>query len=322
MRLAQFYSHGIRRLGVLVGDTVVDLALVRREVAMSEGYRSGTLDRLVQREAPLEIADFLALGQAGTDLANTAVAWVASRSAAENARLRSLGTIVPVAELTFAPTVSPSSTIFCVGFNYAAHAAEAGSPKTEHPELFMRTYDSLAGHLQPILRPTISTKLDWEAELAVVIGKPAHRVAEEDAYDYVAGYSNFNDGSVRDYQKHTPLPTSGKNFSQTGAMGPFLVTSDEVPTPQALDFTSRVDGEVMQSANTDDMVFGIATAISYISQIMYLQPGDVIATGTPAGVGFRQNPQRFLKAGETATIEFAGLGILENTVVDEVEEKK
>jgi 2-keto-4-pentenoate hydratase/2-oxohepta-3-ene-1,7-dioic acid hydratase in catechol pathway len=156
-------------------------------------------------------------------------------------------------------------------------------------------------------------------ELAVIIGSPCHRVGSEDARSYVGAYANFNEGSVRDYQKHTSVPTAGKNFPASGAMGPWIVTADEVPDPHVLAVSTTIDGEVMQSANTDDLIFDVDAVVSYISEFAHLQPGDVIATGTPSGIGFRRDPKRFLKPGETVTIEVEGLGKLVNVVRDELE---
>jgi 2-keto-4-pentenoate hydratase/2-oxohepta-3-ene-1,7-dioic acid hydratase in catechol pathway len=189
------------------------------------------------------------------------------------------------------------------------------------PGLFMRTRDSLVGHRQDVLRPAaVSTDFDFEVELGVVIGKPCHRVSKEVALDYVAGYTIFNDGSVRDYQKQTELPTAGKNFFRSGSLGPWIVTLDEFADPEALEIETRVNGETMQAANTRDMIFDVRATISYFSEFAVLQPGDVIGTGTPAGIGFRRNPPVYLVPDDQLEFEIEGIGILENRVADEVPE--
>jgi 2-keto-4-pentenoate hydratase/2-oxohepta-3-ene-1,7-dioic acid hydratase in catechol pathway len=319
MRLMQFVSGGEVRLGAVIDNSVVDVAAARREMSLRKGFRGARLAGVVDRLAPLDIADLLALGDVGRANVQATLDWVGSADEAQQAHLGQIGVVTDLAAVQYAVPMSPSSAIYCVGFNYAAHVAEAGAKIPSHPELFMRTHNSVAGHLQPIVRPPVSDMLDWEAELAIVIGRPCHRVSPEQAADYIAGYTCFNDGSLRDYQKHTAFPTPGKNFAASGAMGPWLVTADEVPEPQALRITTTIGDEVVQSANTDDMIFKIGEMVSYISDFAYLQPGDVIATGTPSGVGFRRSPQRFLKPGEVLTIEFEGVGSLQNTIVDEID---
>jgi 2-keto-4-pentenoate hydratase/2-oxohepta-3-ene-1,7-dioic acid hydratase in catechol pathway len=163
----------------------------------------------------------------------------------------------------------------------------------------------------------VSLQLDFEGELAAVIGTPCHRVPRDNALDYVVGYTIFNDGSVRDFQKRGPELTPGKNFFHSGSLGPWVVTADEVGDPQDISLRTKLNDEVMQAANTKDMIFDVATLISAISDFSYLQPGDVIATGTPAGVGFRRSPQRFMVPGECVTVEFDRVGALENQILDE-----
>jgi len=316
-RWVQYVSQGERRLGFAVGDRVADLAGVRRAMAFRRGHRGARLDRLVERVAPRELSELLALGDLGTALVGEAQDWLAGLGAGESAELVRDGVLRDLASLSYAPAVSPTATVYCVGFNYAAHAAEAGASVSAHPELFIRGHESLAGHGQPIVRPAVSEMLDFEAELAVVIGTPCHRVAAPEARSFVAGYANLNEGSIRDYQKHSPFPTAGKNFPASGSMGPWVVTADEVPDPQDLTITTTVDGEVLQSAHTSDMIFAVDALVAYISEFTVLQPGDVISTGTPSGIGFRRTPQRFLRPGETVAVEFSGLGRLENPIVAE-----
>ncbi len=221
---------------------------------------------------------------------------------------------VPLSSVSLAVPIDPSAQIFCAGFNYRAHVAEIRTDEPKDPVIFKRTLDTLVAHDQPITRPKVSETLDYEGEIAVVIGRAGRHVAVEDAMSYVSGYSCFMDGSVREYQKHSV--TSGKNFWRTGAMGPWIVTADEVGSVD-LPLATFVNGEERQSATASRMIFSIAQLISYCSILTWLRPGDLIATGTPGGVGSRMTPPRWLKAGETVEIVVDGVGRLRNVVEDE-----
>lgn len=220
--------------------------------------------------------------------------------------------------ITFKPPIEKPGKIVCMGLNYADHAKEGGNARPEYPSFFMRGPSSLTAHLSPILRPRVSDKLDYEAELAFVVGKQARHLTLENALDCVAGYSIFNDGSIRDYQRKTNQWTIGKNFDKTGAFGPWLVTPDELPLGcDGLNIQSRLNGKVMQNANTKDFLWGVAETIVLISECMTLEPGDVVITGTPAGVGYARTPPVFMKAGDICEIEIESIGVLRNTIVDE-----
>lgn len=220
--------------------------------------------------------------------------------------------------ITFKPPIEKPGKIVCMGLNYADHAKEGGNARPEYPSFFMRGPSSLTAHLSPILRPRVSDKLDYEAELAFVVGKKARHLTLENALDCIAGYSIFNDGSIRDYQRKTNQWTIGKNFDQTGAFGPWLVTSDELPLGcDGLNIQSRLNGKVMQNANTKDFLWGVAETIVLISECMTLEPGDVVITGTPAGVGYARTPPVFMKAGDICEIEIESIGVLRNTIADE-----
>jgi 2-keto-4-pentenoate hydratase/2-oxohepta-3-ene-1,7-dioic acid hydratase in catechol pathway len=220
--------------------------------------------------------------------------------------------------ITFKPPIDKPGKIVCMGLNYADHAKEGGNARPEYPSFFMRGPSSLTAHLNPIVRPRVSDKLDYEAELAFVIGKKARHLTLENALDCVAGYSIFNDGSIRDYQRKTNQWTIGKNFDQTGAFGPWLVTPDELPLGcDGLNIQSRLNGKIMQNANTKDFLWGVAETIVLISECMTLEPGDVVITGTPAGVGYARTPPVFMKAGDICEIEIESIGVLSNTIVDE-----
>lgn len=217
-------------------------------------------------------------------------------------------------DITFLPVITAPGKIFCVGHNYEAHRVETQRDKTQYPLLFMRVAESQVGHLQPILLPAESTQLDYEGEIAIVIGKAGRRIAEADAWDYVAGYSAYNDGSVRDWQKHTIQFTAGKNFTGTGGFGPWMVTRDEIADGEELSLQTRLNGQVMQSTTTASMIFSIPVLIEYISTFTSLQPGDVIVTGTPGGVGAKRVPPVWMKPGDTVEIEVGKVGTLVNTI--------
>jgi 2-keto-4-pentenoate hydratase/2-oxohepta-3-ene-1,7-dioic acid hydratase in catechol pathway len=323
MRLVQYVKGSRRRLGVVVGDQVADIAALAEVVVLRErGYRGHRATRLAELSAPVEIADFLALGEASTDLAGAVAAAVESAGADQRGAWTADGVLSDLADLTYAPPFTPDSSFWCIGLNYADHVAEqAGRAVAPYADIFIRLPDTFVGHGEPLLRPTdVSVDLDFEGELAVVIGKPGHRISREDALDHVFGYTLFNDGSLRDFQKRGPGLTPGKNFYHSGALGPWIITADEVPQPQELGYTTTLSGEVMQSANTRDMIFDIRAVIVAVSEFAHLQPGDVISTGTAAGVGFRRTPPRFMQPGETVRIEFDGVGVLENPIVEETDE--
>jgi len=224
-------------------------------------------------------------------------------------------------DLQLLPVVPRPPKIICVARNYAEHAAEANLDVLETPNLFIRFAQSLIADGEPIQVPKVSEACDWEAELAVIIGKPGKHVAKADALGHVAGYSIFNDVSIRDWQLRKPPIQfgAGKNFDASGPFGPELVTSDEVPDPSALKIELKVNDEVMQSSSTQNMIFDVPTLIEFITKFTTLQPGDVIATGTPSGVGHFRTPPRYLVSGDTVRIEIEGVGVQTNPVIDEAD---
>ncbi|WP_200957860.1 fumarylacetoacetate hydrolase family protein [Sphingomonas sp. Root710] len=224
---------------------------------------------------------------------------------------------IALSDVEFAPLVTDPGKILCVGLNYENHRRETGRAEVKHPTIFTRFADSQTGHRTPILRPRESTRLDYEGELAIVIGKAGRRIPAAEAFDHIAGYSCYNDGSIRDWQAHTIQFGPGKNFPQTGAFGPWLVTPDEFGKPGPQRIQTRLNGEVMQSAVFDDMIFPIERLVEYCSTFTPLSPGDVIVTGTPGGVGAKRDPQVFMKPGDKVEIEIDGIGILENSIADD-----
>jgi len=253
----------------------------------------------------------------GSDIADLD-SHIAAGTLAETGAKAVAGEAVDEASLTFlAPIVRPSK-IICMGLNYRDHALESGLGIPEFPVLFARFPSSLIGHGAPIILPKVSSQLDWEAELVAVLSKGGKNIAEADALSHVAGYSAFNDASIRDYQTRTPQWTAGKNFDDTGAFGPWLVTPDELPTgASGLKIECRVNGQVMQSSNTGELIFDVARTISLLSSFMTLEAGDVLVMGTPGGIGLARNPPIFMKAGDICEVEIEQIGLLSNPIVAE-----
>jgi 2-keto-4-pentenoate hydratase/2-oxohepta-3-ene-1,7-dioic acid hydratase in catechol pathway len=229
-----------------------------------------------------------------------------------------------IRSVSLLPVVTNPAHIYCVGVNYADHLAEAQSaglprPTPKQPSLFIRFAETMVGHGAPLVCPRVSTAFDYEAELAVIIGTGGRYIEERDALDHVAGYTCFNDGSIRDWQFHSSQVTSGKNFVGTGPLGPWMVTTDEIPDAGALDIKLMLNGRVMQHSNTKHLIFSIQRIISYASALVPLQPGDVIATGTPAGVGFARSPQEYMNEGDVCEVVIERIGTLRNVVTRELE---
>ena len=218
------------------------------------------------------------------------------------------------ADIAILPVIPDAEKILCVGLNYETHRAETKRPDAKYPTIFTRFADTQIAHRQPILKPRVSDHLDYEAELAVVIGSGGRYIAEKDALDHVAGYACYNDATIRDWQRHTFQFTPGKNFPSTGAFGPQLVTPDEIGDYTKLKITGRLNGQVMQDATLADLIFPIATLISYCSSFTPLRPGDVILTGTPGGVGDRRDPPVFMKPGDVFEVDIPGVGLLVNAI--------
>ena len=233
------------------------------------------------------------------------------------AELAGAGPELPLDSVRLLPPIPEPGKILCIGLNYLPHILETGRAKPEKPSIFTRYAESLVGHGSPLVRPAASAKFDYEGELAVVIGKAGRHIAPSDAWAHVAGYACFNDGSIRDYQNHTTQFWPGKNFEKSGSFGPWIVTPDEVGDITAQTLTTRVNGNVEQCTPVSDLAIGIADLIAYASTVLTLRPGDVIATGTPGGVGNHRKPQLFLEPGMTVEVEISGIGTLANGVIDE-----
>ena len=218
----------------------------------------------------------------------------------------------------FRPLIERPGKIICIGRNYAAHAREGGAEPLAYPDVFMRGANSLVAHGEPLVRPRCSDKFDYEGELVFVIGRKARHVRREDALGYIAGYSIFNEGSIRDYQRKATQWTMGKNFDGTGGFGPDLVTPDELPDgAEGLRLTTTLNGDVMQDGNTQDFIFPVAEVVAILTEAMTLEPGDVVLTGTPAGVGYARNPPVFMQPGDLVDVTIEKIGTLRNSVRDE-----
>lgn len=265
--------------------------------------------------------EYLDLNQLDPTLPKTLLGILESKESLEGVAnlIKGHNSYQPLVDIKYIPLIDRPGKIVCLGLNYADHAKEGGHSRPEYPGFFMRGASSLTAHQAPIILPKVSDKLDYEAELAFVVAKRARHLTKDNALECLAGYSLFNDGSIRDYQRKTNQWTIGKNFDKTGAFGPWLVTPDELPkAADGLRVQSRLNGQVMQDANTKDFLWGIVETLILITECMTLEPGDVVITGTPAGVGYARTPPVFMKAGDVCEIEIEGIGILSNTIEQEI----
>lgn len=243
---------------------------------------------------------------------------LAAGSEAIAERARSVTETLPLGEVALLPPVPDPGKILAIGVNYRSHREETGREQTPYPAVFVRFPEAQSGHGTPIVRPFLSERFDFEAELAVVIGREGRHIPVARALDWVAGYSCFADNAVRDYQRHTTQATSGKNFDRSGAFGPWIVTADEIPDPSELELVGRLNGEEVQRSSLGLLIFSVPELIAYISSFTTLKPGDVIATGTPSGVGMKRTPPLWMRAGDTFEVEISRIGVLRNVVVDEI----
>jgi 2-keto-4-pentenoate hydratase/2-oxohepta-3-ene-1,7-dioic acid hydratase in catechol pathway len=249
----------------------------------------------------------------------TLIATEGAMAAAHAAALKAPATAIrTLSSVQLLPLIPNPGKIVCMGLNYADHAKEGGNARPEYPSFFMRGATSMVGHQSPIVRPKASTQLDYEAELAVVIGQRARHLTADNALTCIAGYACFNDASIRNYQRKSAQWTIGKNFDGTGPFGPWLVTPDELPAgAEGLRIQSRLNGKVMQDANTRDFLWNVVESLRIITECMTLEPGDVVITGTPAGVGYARTPPVWMAPGDVCEIEIEGIGTLSNPIVDE-----
>jgi 2-keto-4-pentenoate hydratase/2-oxohepta-3-ene-1,7-dioic acid hydratase in catechol pathway len=283
MRFIAFKHQGRPALGLRVGEEVIDL---------TDSGLPTTLDEL------------LGAGEAGFALA---------RQAAAKSRHR-----IPLSKLQWLPPVGRPSKAIAVGLNFVDHAAEGNFDRPKYPALFHRYPSSWVGHNHALIRPRVSTQFDYEGELVIVIGKPGRYIEKAKALEHVAGYSVFNDGSIRDYQRKSAQWMIGKNFDGSGGFGPEFVTADELPAgARGLRLQTRLNGEGYQDANTSDMIFDVPALVAICSEPFALMPGDIIIAGTPSGVGVARKPQVWMKGGDICEVEIEGVGLLSNPIVDD-----
>jgi 2-keto-4-pentenoate hydratase/2-oxohepta-3-ene-1,7-dioic acid hydratase in catechol pathway len=279
MKLASFSHNGRNSYGVVIDDRVVDVGdhMLRRCPTLRDAIAAGATNKL-----------------SGGQIGNT----------------------VPLSAVTLLPPIPHPEKIICIGLNYKEHAAEAGAKVPEFPSLFLRLTNTLVAHDGAMIRPKLSDNFDFEGELAIVIATGGRHIEKKAALDHILGYSCLNDGSIRDVQfKHSVA--AGKNFPATGGFGPWIVTREEIPDPSALVLCTRINGHEVQRSGTNDMIFDVPTIVSYVSSFTQLEPGDVIATGTPSGVGFARKPPLWLKPGDIVEIEISGIGVLRNNIAAE-----
>jgi 2-keto-4-pentenoate hydratase/2-oxohepta-3-ene-1,7-dioic acid hydratase in catechol pathway len=278
VQFVSYLSNGTATYGLVVGDGVVDLGARGPHPNLKAAIASG---------------DLMALG-------------AAAQGEAPDASLT---------DITFLPTIPDPTHVFCAGKNYKDHVEEMGFDMPENLSLFLKANSTLFGHRGQMIRPKVSECLDFEGELCAVIGKETRHVSEAEALDHVAGYTIMVDGSVRDFQKHSV--TAGKNFVATGPLGPVMTTADEIPDPSQLHITTRLNGDVVQDAGVDLLIFDIPYIISYLSKVTTLQPGDIVATGSPEGSGAGRTPQLWMKGGDKLSVEISKIGTLSVEVIDE-----
>lgn len=282
MKLLAFSREGRASYGLLIGDGIVDAGsrLSQHWPSLSAVLRAGAVDELRDRVAGL-----------GPDFS--------------------------VEEASFLPPILDPGRIICVGLNYRTHIEETGRQMPEHPTIFVRFPDSHVGHRESMVCPAVSEEYDFEGELAFIVGRGGRHIPASEALGCIAGYSCYNDGSVRDFQRHASQFTAGKNFWHSGAFGPWMVTADEIPDPARLTLETRLNGKVMQSASTGDLLFDIPYLVAYLSTIFPLRPGDIVSTGTTGGVGKARKPPVFMRPGDWIEVEISGIGTLSNPVVAE-----
>jgi len=314
MKIISFALAGETRLGAVSGTLAVDLNRAYAALQRDLGTSAARAGALADADVPADAVRFL---EGGTDAIRAAHEALEFAEKLDEKRARRELVRFGLEEIRLLPPVPNPPKIICVARNYGAHASEAGRELPDEPILFARFAKTLVASGDPVVRPAISPELDWEGELAVVIGRGGRHVTKQHALEYVAGYSIFNDVTVRDFQFRSTQYTAGKNFSASGPFGPYLVLADEVADPHDLEIRTVVSGTEMQRASTSEMIFDIPTIIATVAEFIELEPGDVIATGTPAGVGFVRKPPRFLRPGDTVSVSIEGLGRLENPVVAE-----
>ena len=313
MKLVMFQGQGDPRLGALVGDRIVDLNLAGECLCAERGFFRARA--WAEAYLPAEMIEFLQGGDRSMAEARLAIEWAEKNT---GAMVRNTPVVRAASSVSLTAPVLKPEKIICVAHNYHDFCKELGLEPREVPRIFSKFANAVCGWEDPIIRAKMTRQLGYEAELGFVIGKQCKNVAEEDAYDYVAGYMTFNDISASDLTKFDGQNTRGKGFDTFAAMGPYLVTSDEVPDPHDLKVELRVNGTVLQSSNTRELVHNVPQLLSFCSQVFTLEPGDVVATGTPGGLAKDRNPTTFMEPGDIMETEIGHLGLMRNPIVEEV----
>src|SRR2546426_907093 len=315
MRLVTYQYEGQSRIGAQLDADVIDLNRAYHAAIQ----HIGNADELAVAgmRVPSDMVDLLKGGDSSLKAAQKALDFVRSQLKGNDNALKQHGIVYAIDSVSLLQPVLRPGKVICLGLNYRDHAAEAGMAIPTYPVLFHKVAGSLIGHNQPIVIPRTSSKIDYEGELAIIIGRRSKYIAEDEALSYVAGYTVANDISARDLQFRTSQWTTGKMLDTFGPLGPALVTRDEAPHPNALHIQTTLNGQVMQDGNTAEMIFRVPFIVSYISEIVTLEPGDVILTGTPAGIGNTRTPPVFMNPGDTVSVEIERLGVLTNPLVAE-----
>src|SRR2546426_9659940 len=315
MRLVTYQYEGQSRIGAQLDADVIDLNRAYHAAIQ----HIGNADELAVAgmRVPSDMVDLLKGGDSSLKAAQKALDFVRSQLKGNDNALKQHGIVYAIDSVSLLQPVLRPGKVICLGLNYRDHAKEVGMAIPEYPVLFHKVAGSLIGHNQPVVVPRTSSKIDFEGELAIIIGRRGKYIAEHEALSYIAGYTIGNDVSARDLQFRTSQWTTGKMLDTFGPLGPALVTRDEVADPNQLAIKTTLNGQVMQEGNTADMIFRVPFIVSYISEIATLEPGDVILTGTPPGIGNTRTPQVFMKPGDTITVEIEHVGKLTNPVVGE-----
>jgi acylpyruvate hydrolase len=315
MRFVTYQRDGQSRSGAQLDELIIDLNRAYHAAVK----HSGNEDELAvaAMRVPPDMIDLLRGGDASLRAAQQALDFVRSQLKGNDNAFGQQGIVYALESVSLRQPVLRPGKVICLGLNYRDHAKEAGMAIPEYPVLFHKVAGSLIGHNQPVVVPRSSSKIDFEGELTIIIGRRGKYIAEHEALSYIAGYTIGNDVSARDLQFRTSQWTTGKMLDTFGPLGPALVTRDEVPDPNALQIKTILNGQVMQDGNTAEMIFRVPFIVSYISEIVTLEPGDVILTGTPAGIGNTRTPPVFMKPGDTVSVEIERLGVLTNPLVAE-----
>jgi acylpyruvate hydrolase len=315
MRLVTYQHEGQSRSGAQLDELIIDLNRAYNTAVKHIGNEDELA--VAAMRVPPDMIDLLRGGDASLRAAQQALDFVRSQLKEKDNTLEQQGIVYALESVSLLQPVLRPGKVICLGLNYRDHAKEAGMAIPEYPVLFHKVAGSLIGHNQPVVVPRSSSKIDFEGELTIIIGRRGKYIAEHEALSYIAGYTIGNDVSARDLQFRTSQWTTGKMLDTFGPLGPALVTRDEVPDPNALHIKTTLNGQVMQDGNTAEMIFRVPFIVSYISEIVTLEPGDIILTGTPAGIGNTRTPPVFMKPGDTVTVEIERLGVLTNPLVAE-----